>query len=131
MEFVIPNTSRKFIINDTLWTKSGASTFCPSSSTYVFNPQPDVMIVSITNVYLPERNSGVRELEDARLSLILKACVNGDRLPPLEVCEPSKAKNYAFRVHNGYHRFCVSVALKFSHLPVTVKPYFRFETEPL
>ena len=59
-----------------------------------------------------------------RMVPILRGFRNGDVLPPIEVDEPPNEIGRRFRVRDGFHRFYASVAVGFSHLPVSVRPYF-------
>lgn len=84
-------------------------------------------LVPLSLVLPPPRNSGVAGINPDRALAVLRAISSGEPLPPVEVDEPPDIQTpYRYRVRDGFHRFHLSAALGFSHLPVVIKPYFNW-----
>lgn len=105
---------------------AGASGFSPRSGAFlaVENSEWPVEAVPVLEVTPPRRNAGIAELQQDRSISILKAMVAGVPLPAIEAFyEPGPLER--LNVRDGYHRYFLSIALGFSSLPVSVRPYFN------
>ncbi len=80
-------------------------------------------IVPRHQVQPPMRNPCVIGLVHERAQSILQAIARNEPLPPIEVVIAENMRPpYRYRVRDGFHRYHLSIALGFSHLPVVIKP---------
>jgi hypothetical protein len=82
------------------------------------------IIVPISEVAAPIRNEGVPWFAEARIVQVLRGFRSGELLPAIDVDGPSDQTCFRYRVRDGFHRFYASAAVRFTHLPVSVRPYF-------
>lgn len=86
------------------------------------NTGATIVIVPMSAVAPPERNSDVRSFDEKRMILILRALRSGIPLPPVELDEQA-APPFRYKVYDGYHRYYASAAAGFSDLHVIVRPF--------
>ena len=100
--------------------------FAPSEQIFaaVEDDRFPVSVVSVGLVQPPTRNPGVIGLDRERSISILNAFRMRTALPAIEVDEAPNLGHYRYRVRDGYHRFHLAVAVGYSKLPVSVRPYF-------
>ncbi len=128
MKFDFPGL---FEIPDEWWVAAGMDRFQAKSVAYraSSNSEWPTVIVALTEIKPPMRNHGVREFDKERMVQILSGFANDDVLPSIEVDQPSGSFSHKFRLRDGFHRFYASAAAGFSHVPVSVRPYFDI-TDP-
>ncbi|MEN7430897.1 hypothetical protein VA599_09060 [Chromobacterium sp. TRC.1.1.SA] len=128
MHFHHPVENIEFDIPDRWWIEAGADRFKRSASSFPSSSTPawPTQLVSIADVTAPRRNKGIVGLGEERTISLLRAMVTGLELPPLEVHQPPDATKFVVR--DGFHRYFLSIALGFSKLPVSVRPYFDINT---
>ena len=99
--------------------------FSPTTPAYAALPDATwpVTVVPIPEVAAPVRNPGVVGLHRDRTVSLLRAITSNHPLPPIPVDRPPGQTRY--RLRDGYHRYYISVALGFSHVPVSERPYFE------
>lgn len=110
---------------------AGLSAFSPLSSAYLATPAPKFPneVISFLAVQPPIRDPGIHNLVFERAQSILQTIASGNPLPPIEVdTPPSFLAPYRFRVLDGFHRFHLSKALGFSHIPVVILPHFDWNS---
>ena len=105
-----------------LIARVGLSDFLPTSPGYRcddFHAQ----LIPLSEIQAP---SGRTLVVDERANAILVAIGQSAPLPPVEVDEPPSrfATNCRFRLRDGFHRYHISAALGFTHIPVAIKPFF-------
>jgi hypothetical protein len=67
------------------------------------------------------RGLGVANFDGSRAMAILKAIQAQEPLPPIRVrVATSLCAPYQFKLHDGFHRFHLSLALGFTHISVAV-----------
>ena len=86
-----------------------------------------ISVVSVDLVQPPKRKRGVVGLNRERSISILNAFRMKAALPAIEVDEAPNLGQYRYRVRDGYHRFHLAVAVGYSKLPVSVRPYFDID----
>ena len=83
-----------------------------------------VEVVPINEVAPFARGLGVPGLIEERVFSILHAVSEGEPLPPVNVYRSaSSGATPAFKLYHGFHRYQLSVALGFTHIPVAVNPW--------
>jgi hypothetical protein len=108
------------------WLEEAKAThFSPSTPAYAALPDAawPVTVVAIPEVTPPARNPGVVGLHQDRTVSLLRAITSNQPLPAISVDRPPGQARY--RLRDGYHRYYISVALGFSHVPVSERPYFE------
>ena len=125
------HTPCEFEIPDDWWQVAGMRNFKPLASTYNASSAPEwpMIVVALTDVEPPHRNPGVRWFDRDRMIQILDGFVNKGIVPAIEANALSIDKPHRFCLHDGFHRFYASAAAGFSHLPVSIRPYFDI-TDP-
>lgn len=119
-----------FEIIDEWWAEAGMIGFVPNSRAYRVAPQAlpgkEILEVHISEVIAPQRalshgvfnddsnESGLTARE--RVSSILRGFLEGAALPPVEIVREAGLPN-RYRLTHGAHRFYLSVAAGFSHVP--------------
>ena len=126
MQFSIPHSEIVFEIPDAWLRQGNAVGFSPTMSAYLFERDPEWpnVVAPFSDVEPPVRNRDVLGLHEDRTVSLLRAITAGHAVPAVEADEPPNPKSHRYRVRNGYHRFYISAALGFSHVPLSVKPYF-------
>ncbi|HMH16764.1 MAG TPA: hypothetical protein VK572_01325 [Burkholderiales bacterium] len=124
MQFQHPNEGFEFEIPDSWWYAAGAHTFTPHRAAYraFSDPSWPTTLVPLVEVAAPRRDQGVVGLYEDRTVSILRAFVQDIELPPLESHLPPQTTKLAVR--DGFHRYFASIAVGFSLLPLSVRPYF-------
>jgi hypothetical protein len=106
---------------------AGLEGFVPTSKSFnmSFQNSCPTGLVPIGLIQPPLRAKGVSSLVPERSRKILEAIRLNQGLPPIEVdVPPELPMPFQYRVRDGFHRFHLSVGLRFTHIPVVVKPYF-------
>jgi hypothetical protein len=120
-------SSRTIGVPEALWTASGMIDFSPAASSYRplidFDGQP-VLTVPIAEVRPPIRNPGVEGLIRPRALRILAGFLQDEAIPPINVADQPIGR-YRYRVCDGFHRYHLSVAAGFSHIPVMVQEFWE------
>jgi len=104
------------------------SSFVPSSRSYRVDLQkfPDCSCVPIDEVepvkrqlshgiFNDDQETGLTAKE--RVINILLGFVNASALPPVEIVKVSVVNSHAYRLTHGAHRFYLSIAAGFTHVP--------------
>ena len=52
---------------------------------------------------------------------ILRGFRKGDAIPPVAVFELPDATKFRYRLHDGFHRFYASIAVRFSRIPACIR----------
>jgi hypothetical protein len=123
-----PFEAIEFEVPDAWLRSAGADGFRARRHAFAATSDSDwpTLIVDLAEVDAPRREPGVLGLHEARAISILRAMSEGVPLPPLEVHrEPGRPTRLSVR--QGYHRYYISIALGFAGLPVSIRPYFRFD----
>lgn len=126
MQFRVPDRPIEFDIPDEWLKAANAREFSPKTRGYLASSDLrwPTTLIRLSEIAAPVRNVGVRTLDEERTVSILRAITSGQTLPAIEADIPPQASQFKYRVRDGYHRFYVSVALGFSHLPLSIRPYF-------
>lgn len=99
------------------------ASFAPTASSYAANEDPlyESKVVPIANVQPIERAPGVANFGEQRALAILAAIRSNVPLPPVRVqASVALREPYKYKLHDGFHRFHLSLALGFTHLPVAI-----------
>ena len=125
MRFSLNHVSVEFEIPDEWWVEAGMTGFRAASKSYTAtaSDQWPLRIVSLTEVKPPIRSPGVRWFCRKRLVDILAGFVSGAAIPPIPVHEPPGAA-LKYELRDGFHRFYASAAAGYSHVPISVLPFF-------
>jgi hypothetical protein len=124
MKFLLPC---EFEIPDAWCDEAGIVGFRATGNAYQASSTADfpTAILALVDVAPPKRQAGVRWFYKDRMVSILKGMVSGSVLPPIKIDRPPVIHApHTYRLRDGFHRFYASVALGFSHLPVSELPYF-------
>lgn len=106
-----------------LLAKAAMVSFKPNFASFATSEDPlyESRVVPIAEVKPIERASGVANFGEQRALNILSAIKSNIPLPPVRVqvldtaCGP-----YKYELHDGFHRFHLSLALGFTHIPIAV-----------
>ena len=82
----------------------------------------EVRIVRLTEIRPPGRGAGVRGLDPDRAAAILRGFAADEALPPVRVVDLPD-RGFRYRVRDGFHRYHLSIAWGFTHLPVAIDPW--------
>lgn len=90
--------------------------------TYKFTmPTSSIRIVHRSLVKPPSRKNGELWFRDLNSIDSLISALNLDiGLPPIAVKSLSPGSTYGYKVNDGFHRYYLSLAFNFSHLPVAI-----------
>ncbi|MFZ6655372.1 hypothetical protein [Undibacterium sp. TJN19] len=126
MQFTHPSENFDFEIPDDWWIAGNALQFDLKSKSFFASSITEwpTKVVAISQVAAPRRDPGVEGLREKRTIAILQAITSGVALPALEVYFESNSNCMAVR--DGFHRYYISIALGFSMVPVSVRPYYIF-----
>ena len=115
-----------FDIPDAWWHEAEMTSFRPQSSGYLALPNEEfqVQLVPIEQVDPPLRDPGVTWFHRDRMVTILRGFRSNARLPAIVAHCPPGANKFPFAVRDGLHRFYASVAIGFTHVPLSIRPYF-------
>lgn len=124
MRYRHPKENIEFEIADTWIAAAGVIGFVPTQPAFLATADPNwpTILVPISTVRAPWRNTGVIGLHEDRTVALLRAYAGRTPVPPLEVHTPPGQARYDVR--DGYHRYFTSIAMGFTMLPVSVRPYF-------
>jgi len=126
MNYLLTHQRIEFEIPDQWWAAAGMNGWKSNASFYVaysYSQYPTT-IVSLSEVEAPIRNKNVAWFNEQRMVDVLRGFRVGDKLPPIEVNELPTDTGFRYRVRDGFHRYYASVAVGFTQLPVSVRPYF-------
>ena len=125
-----PTEHVEFEIPDAWWVVAGATNFVPTRLAFVPATDPNwpTVLVPISDVEVPRRNDGVVGLHEDRTTSLLRAFFEESAVPPVEVHEPPGQNACRFMIRNGYHRYFLSIAVGYTLLPVSIRPYVDFNT---
>jgi len=128
MHFHHPAENIEFEIPDSWWYAAGAHNFTPSISAFAASSDANwpTVLVPLAEVSAPRRDPGITGLNEERTISILRAFVTGIVLPPLEGHRPPSSAPNMLAVRDGFHRYFASIAVGFTMLPVSIRPYFDF-----
>lgn len=126
MKYRLPHQPLGFEIPDEWWATAKMDNWKPVAKCYTATSAPryPTTIVPISEVVAPVRNEGVAWFTEVRMVQVLTGFRSGEVMPPIEVDEPLDQTCFRYRVRDGFHRFYASAAVGFTHLPVSVRPYF-------
>jgi len=97
----------------------------PRGQAYVHTGQSPfpLEVVPIEEVAPFARGLGVPGLSDERALSILRAVSEGKPLPPVNVYRSARSgATPSFKLYHGFHRYQLSIAIGFTHIPVAVNP---------
>ncbi len=128
MQYQHPFEAIEFEVPNEWLAIAGAQSFKPQSSAFLASSVPEwpTVLVPIAEVEAPRRDAGIISLHENRAVSVLRAIVEARPLPPIEVYKKPFALSGHLTVRDGYHRYFLSIALGFTQLPVSVRPYFDF-----
>jgi len=117
-------------IDDGWFEEAGARGFRATTPAYGALPDPEllefpVLAVPLAQIVPPRRDPGYQWFHHDRMVRILKGIVSGNTLPTVPVhVPPTASAETPYALRNGLHRYYASRALGFTHLPLSVLPYF-------
>ena len=123
-----PTEDIEFEIPDSWLLAAGVSNFVPKESAFVATSNPDwpTVLLPVSDIQAPKRDVGVVGLHEDRTKSLLRAFLEGTPVAPLEVHECPGQIAGRFSVRDGYHRYFASIAVGFTMLPVSIRPYLNF-----
>lgn len=120
-----------FEVDDEWWTAAGMQNWKPSSSSYLFEVSafPEVREVLIADiapvrrtlshgVFNHDAESGLSARD--RVMRILKGFREDAALPPVVIEKADHGETHPYRLTQGAHRFYLSIAAGFTHIPAVV-----------
>jgi hypothetical protein len=115
----------EFEIPDEWWVASGMTAFQVDGQCYPAssNPEFPTKIVAIAELVVPPR-APLRMFDQVRMIDVLRGIAGRAVMPPVPVHSPPTAVGGQLHLRDGFHRFHASAAAGFTHLPVTVFPFF-------
>jgi hypothetical protein len=126
MNFSLKHPPFEFEIPDEWWNAAKMPGWKPETSSFAASSDASfpTILISIDEAEPPIRGPGIKCFFPNQMVPILKAFRNGIELPPIQVHRPPEIRNFSYQIRDGFHRFYASVAVGFSQLPVSVRPYF-------
>jgi hypothetical protein len=109
----------EFEINDAWWFETDMHNFFPSDNSYQPLGNKPFKIISIEDIKPPTRAPGIGDFKKKKMLPVLKAIRNSISLRPIEVAK-IKDPDYTYRVHDGFHRFYVSIAVGYKKIPINI-----------
>jgi hypothetical protein len=117
-----------FDVPDEWWIESGIAKFRPASEAYRVKAQPDqdIYSVRIDDVAPVERrlSEGLFRNHPTKLLLakdrvleILRGFAANAEIPPVRLVRFSTSERYRYKLTDGAHRFYLSIAAGFTHVP--------------
>ena len=130
MHFLHPTERFEFEVPDEWLSAAGALNFRPQESAYAATSDQKwpTILLPINQVRAPRRDAGIAGLRKDRSINVLLAMVQRVALPPLEVHRQPHEAGSSVEVRDGFHRYFLSIALGFTWLPVSVRPFFDMNT---
>lgn len=124
-------SGQDFEIPDAWLTAAGVFGWIALAECYVATADSchPTAVIPLDSIAPPVRDDGIRWFDKDRMVRILQGLRCGTRLPPIEIHELPDELIFRYSIRNGFHRFYASAALGFTHIPVTVYPYFTFDSE--
>jgi hypothetical protein len=124
MLFRLPRRQVSFEIPDEWWIEARMAGFRPTSQAYCTRPEPNVVLVSVTDIVHPPRivEKDFGGFDRLRLIRILSGFVAGLAIPPIKVHEMPQG-SFRYGLRDGFHRFYTSVAAGFDHIPAILTTY--------
>lgn len=94
----------------------------PPGASYAYDAADlSVQLVALSDIEPPQRAKGVIALDPGRADRIICGMIDGEEMPPIGVNVPENADGkYRYALYGGFHRYYLSVAAGFSHIPVEV-----------
>ena len=124
MRFQVPGEPFHFQIDDADWLFAGMDQFLRAVPFFLYPrgldvPGVDLRIVPLTQIEpCAPRFERAKPLARERIVPILLAFRPQEGvLPPVQV-ERLDGSRYSFRLVNGFHRYCASIAAGFTEIPV-------------
>ena len=124
MRFRVPRDTFEFQIDDADWLFAGMDQFRRAVPFFLYPrgldvPGVDLRIVPLAQVEpCAPRFERTEPLARERIVPVLLAFRRQEGvLPPVQV-EPLDGSRYSFRLANGFHRYCGSIAAGFTEIPV-------------
>lgn len=107
-----------FEIPDEWWIEAGMPGYVSRSSAYVpAETRRPVILAPLTAIEIPRRTPGLPGLDRGRTVRTLRGIVEGRPLPPVPA-EELVGERHLYMLRDGFHRFHVSVAAGFTHMPI-------------
>lgn len=87
---------------------------------------PGLQVLALKDIQPPTNRTA---FDRERALSILSGVKNEAQLPPIEVerFPDSVGASRTYRLHHGFHRYHLSLALGFTHIPAVERPYFDYE----
>lgn len=94
----------------------------PSEASYAYDATDlSVQLVALSDIEPPQRGPGKVSLVPARADAIIYGMIDCKQMPPIRVKVPADpGGEYRYALYDGFHRFYLSVAAGFSHIPVEI-----------
>jgi hypothetical protein len=121
VNFRVPNSTVEFEVPDDWWTSAGMGNFVPSLDHYTTKQSSCSEIVAVEEVEPPVREMGFRGRES--VIAVLTMMRTGEELEPIEVWSRGKSRTEKYVIRHGYHRFYLSVAIRYPKLPIKVTDF--------
>lgn len=124
MRFTVPGEQFEFQIDDADWVFADMHVFRPASPFFQYPRGLDVSGVDLRIVPLAQIEPCVPRFERAeplareRIVPILLAFRSQEGVLPPVQAEPLDGSRYSFRLLNGFHRYCASIAVGFTEIPI-------------
>ena len=98
---------------EALISSAGLTDFVPTAASYCSSDSA-ANLLPLTDIQAP---LGRTAIDAERAKAILSAVRQDNELPPITVTQPAGLAP-SFRLHDGFHRYHLSAALGFTHVPV-------------
>ncbi len=123
MIFQTPLGDVEFELEDEWWSFCEMESFNPESPYYPYDSSnPIVEIVGIESVKPPTRHPDVSPFKIYKMVPVLMAFTSPEcALPAVPVKRIHPSGDYSLELTNGFHRYYASVAVGYTHLPVTIQ----------
>lgn len=120
MIYQTPGTGR-FEIPVKWWAAAGMQGFDVGGAKHYrsdTHPKFETKFLPIASIFVPARNWWVPDFGEQRMVCVLQGIRQGSALPPVEVLPMEGVMPY--RLYDGRHRLCASIAVGFPLVPAVV-----------
>lgn len=115
----------RFEIPEQWWNAAGMPTFGINGATaYLASDLPELPTTHLllSTIFVPARNPGVPSFREPRMICVLRGIRLNHAMPPVQVEKYSAtpADGFDYRLYDGRHRVCASIAVGYSHVPAVI-----------
>lgn len=111
-----------FEVDDLIFEQVLGRDFLPERKSY--RSEGHELIVPLSDIEPIKRDVGKQGFrDDASIANILRGFKSNSLMPPVEVSNRHVTPGYIYRLKDGFHRYCLSIAVGFTDIPVVINNF--------